>query len=526
MRMIMKDAYLGPGVFTGAYSEGCNRPVFGANFNPAGLQFTGKRPVLQRIMQSNIRGWLCHTLFNTILLFVGSVISCPEARAQEKDFTPATENPTLLANLLNQYQQRYKDDLSQLPSGNRKDYVEIYGERWKDIQEKFDKQEIYTAADAQDYLDKLVSAIVKGNPELQHSSFRCYLSRAYIPNAAYIGEGIILFNMGLFDRLTDESQVAFILCHEISHYYLRHQEKSIEKYVNMINSPEVQAQLRKIKGTEYHRREQLEGLVKGLAFDSRRHSRDHESEADSMAVELMRHTAFALTGATSTLALLDSVDKDDFDVETCLQRTFNPGDYPFKIKWIAREEGLLGGHARLKKDSREGLADSLKTHPDCPLRIRLIMPLVEARNDQLVVAPAGRAFVIDSVKFVQLRERCRYEIIEYAFVSGEYTQSLWLALELLQQRPSDAYAVAQVGRVLNGIYQAQKTHTLGKVVDLPAPYYAENYNSLLQFVQNLYLVDLASISYYFLRTHRPELDQYALFRKAFADSAMNKAEQE
>jgi hypothetical protein len=45
-------------------------------------------------------------------------------------------------------------------------------------------------------------------------------------------------------------------------------------------------------------------------------------------------------------------------------------------------------------------------------------------------------------------------------------------------------------------------------------------------VQNLYLVDLASISYYFLRSHRPELDQYALFRKAFADSAMNKAEQE
>jgi Zn-dependent protease with chaperone function len=477
-------------------------------------------------MQSNIRGWRRHTLFNTILLFVLSVISCPAARAQVQLFTPAAENPALLASLLDQYQQRYKDDLSQLPSGSRKDYIEIYSERWKDIQEKFDKQEIYTAADAQDYLDKLVNAIIKGNPELHDRPFRCYFSRSYIPNAAYIGEGIILFNMGLFDRLTDESQVAFILCHEISHYYLRHQEKSIEKYVNTINSPEVQAQLHKIKGAEYHQREQLQTLVKGLTFDSRRHSRDHESEADSMAVEFMRHTAFALTGATSTLALLDSVDKDEFDAETCLQRTFNAGDYPFKKKWLAREEGLLGGHARLKKDNQGGLADSLKTHPDCPLRIRLIMPLVGARNNQLVVAPAGRAFVIDSLKFRQLRERSRYEVIEYAYASDEYTKSIWLALELMQQRPADAYAVAQVGRVLNGLYRAQKTHTLGKVVDLPAPDYPENYNSLLQFVQNLYLGDLASISYYFLRPHHPELDGYALFKKAFVDSAMNKAEQE
>jgi hypothetical protein len=469
-------------------------------------------------MSSNIGARIRVLFLNSLCYFIGLALCCPAVTAQDKEFTPATENAGLLANLLNQYQQRYKDDLSQLPSTNKKDYVEIYGERWKDIQEKFDKQEIYTAADAQDYLDKLVNVIVRGNPELQHSSFHCFFSRSYIPNAAYIGEGIILVNMGLFDRLSDESQAAFILCHEISHYYLGHQEKSIEKYVNTINSPEMQAQLRKIKGSEYHRREQLQSLVKGLAFDSRRHSRDHESQADSMAVELMRHTAFALTGATSTLALLDSVDKDDFDVESYLPKTFNAGDYPFRKKWLAREEGLLGGHAHLNKDNQDGLADSLKTHPDCPLRVRLITPLVKGG--------AGGTFVIDSVKFMQLRERCRYEIIEYAFASDEYTQSLWLALELLQQRPADAYAVAQVGRVLNGIYQAQKTHTLGKVVDLPAPYYAENYNSLLQFVENLYLVDIASISFYFLKAHYPELQQYGLFRKTLEESAKNKMEQD
>lgn len=459
-----------------------------------------------------------YTWLLTLLTFFGSMACCLPARAQENEFIPNTENVTLLAGLLDQYELQHKNELDQLPSTNRKDYVEIYNERWKGIREKFDKQEIYTAVDAQDYLDKMAGVIVKGNPELLNHPFHCYFSRSYVPNAAYIGEGIILFNMGLFERLTDESQVAFVLCHELSHYVLRHQENSIDKYVTTLNSPEVQAQLRKIKRSEYRQLDQLRGLVKGLAFDSRRHSRDHESQADSMAVELMRHTPFALTGATSTLGLLDSVDKDAFDVEGYMQLVFNATDYPFRKKWIAREEGLLGGHAHLKKDKEDAVADSLKTHPDCPLRIKLIGPLVQRSS--------GRAFVVDSVAFRLLQEHCRYEVIEYAFVSDEYTQSLWLALELLQQRPADGYAVAQVGRVLNGLYKAQKEHTLGKVVELPAPDYPENYNSLLQFVQNLYLGDLASISYYFLKAHYPALQSYAPFRKALEESAKNKIEQD
>jgi hypothetical protein len=96
----------------------------------------------------------------------------------------------------------------------------------------------------------------------------------------------------------------------------------------------------------------------------------------------------------------------------------------------------------------------------------------------------------------------------------------------LQRRPADVYAVAQVGRVMNGLYQAQKGHTLGRVVDMPAPFYPENYNALLQFVQNLYLGEVASISYYFLKAHHPEMDRYALFRKSFEESARIRAEAE
>jgi Zn-dependent protease with chaperone function len=470
------------------------------------------------------------------LCYAGLMLCWLGAGAQ--GFVPVKEDSAALTNLAGVYQQQYKEESDRLPALNKKDFQEIYDDRWKNIKEKLDKQEIYTSVAAQQYLDALVAEIVRANPILKDHPFHCYFSRTYVPNAAYIGEGIILFNMGLFYRCTNESQVVFILCHELSHYLLQHQEKSIGKYVAAINSPEVQAQLRKIKESEFHKHEQVQTLVKGLTFDSRRHSRDHESEADSMGVELMRHTPFDLMGAMTTLALLDSIDKDAFNTESCLQQTFNSSNYPFRKKWIARQEGLLGGHAHVQQEEME---DSLKTHPDCPLRMRLIAPLVGVRPGGVGAAGGsgpgggsagsggggaggGRAFVVDSVKFRTLAALFRYEVIEYAYVSDEYTESLYLSLKLLRDRPADVYGVAQVGRVLNGLYQAQKGHTLSKVVDLPSPDYPANYNLLLQFIQNLYLEDLASINYYFLSPYHPQLDYYTTFKKAYEESAKSARE--
>ncbi|HEY4207839.1 MAG TPA: M48 family metalloprotease [Puia sp.] len=152
------------------------------------------------------------------------LFACLSLCAQTKDFYPAQQDDAYLSQLSAKYQQQYKADLDKLPSRNRHDLVEAYQHRWENIKEKFDKKEVYTSRAAQAYLDRLVSAVRQGNPGLANIAVSCYFSRSYIPNAAYIGEGIILFNMGLFQRLDNESQAVFVLCHELAHYLLRHSE--------------------------------------------------------------------------------------------------------------------------------------------------------------------------------------------------------------------------------------------------------------------------------------------------------------
>ncbi|WP_431214560.1 M48 family metalloprotease [Puia sp. P3] len=292
---------------------------------------------------------------------------CLFSNAQNKAFVPEREDSVLLSRLSDNYFKIYEQEESKLPLQYRRDYRQIYADRWKSIKERFDKQEVYTPGPAQAYLDSLLEGIVKANPNLRTYSIRCYFSRSWIPNASYIGEGIILFNMGLFCRLSDEGQAVFILCHEVAHCVLQHPEKSIAQYVETLNSVAVQDELRRLKKTTYQRNEQLEQVMKGLVFDDRRHSRYHESEADSVGVELMRHTAYDARVALSTLALLDSIDEDNFDIESFLPALFNSKDYPFKKKWLHKETGFMGGQVETVSMV---LTDSLKTHPSCKDRIK------------------------------------------------------------------------------------------------------------------------------------------------------------
>jgi hypothetical protein len=431
--------------------------------------------------------------------------------AQPKIFTPSTQNEAKLKSISSSLEKSYQQNIGSLPSLNKKDLVKIYKQRWDNIQEKFDKKEIYTDTHTQQYLDAIVDAIVKANPLLQGKEFKCYFSRSGIPNAAYLGEGVIVFNMGLFSRLNNESQAAFVLCHELAHFYLNHSENSINKYVATLNSDEVQKQLRNIKKTEYGKRAELEKLLKGLTFDTRRHGRDHESSADSMGIEFLRNTRFDIAEALTTLSLLDSIDTDTLKTDIVLQTLFNAAEYPFKKRWIAKEEGLLGGHAQLKKD--ESLADSLKTHPDCKLRIKVLEPMVSKYH-----STSSLKNIIDKAKFDELRNVFRYEIIEYDFTSDNYTKSLQHAIELLQAHPSDPYLVTQIGKIFNGFYDAQKNHTLSKVSELPAPYFESNYNFLLQFIQNLFIEDYAGISYYFLKYYSPQMQNYPAFKTTYNKS--------
>src|SRR4029079_18414560 len=181
-------------------------------------------------------------------------------------------------NYLEEVASKKKLLLSGVPKETASDDKEIYENQFEEINDLVKTRSV-TAPIAQQYLQSMVRQVIAANPELAKLHTRIFFTRDWWPNAASMGEGTIGINAGLMIFLHNESELVFVICHELAHYYRDHTQKAIDKYVEKVNSDAFEAELKRWSKTQYGANKQLEALSKGLAFNNRRHSRDNEAEA-------------------------------------------------------------------------------------------------------------------------------------------------------------------------------------------------------------------------------------------------------
>lgn len=412
--------------------------------------------------------------------------------------------------------KRYKTDVSGLAGKNKKYLEQIFKERYENVKKMYDQKEIITEPVANGYLQSLLNEIIRSNQVLSSLETRVAFSRTWWPNASSLGEGTIIFNIGLFYKLQNEGQAAFVLCHELAHLYLNHSNNAINKYVNTVYSDEFQEELKRINKSEFQKNQQLETLARSITFGSRRHSRENEAEADSLAVEWLKNTSFDVRESLSCLALLDSIDRDKYHVAPALNKVFNFQEYPFQERWVKEERSMFNSMAATSEAETKTEQDSLKTHPDCSNRINKLSNRVEQ-----YYKPGTRAFVVSEKQFRSLQNDFDYEIIDFCYRSDDVSRSLYFTLQMLEAQPANAYLITNTGRCMNKLFTAQKSHTLGKVVEMPSPYYDKNYNTLLEFIQRVRLADLGAFSYYFLQHRQSSLITNEDFLATLIESKAN-----
>ncbi len=441
----------------------------------------------------------------SIFVAIFLLLATQNITAQVDTFFIATKNDSLFfSNDYKQIEERYNKNIDAVKGDYKKEFKEIYKERFEYIKHHFTEKKLLTNATAQAYLKQLLNEIISNNSLLQEQPINIFFNKTEVPNATFVGENTVFFNTGLFERLQNESQVVFVLCHELSHFYLDHSNKQIEKYITTVNSKEFQAELKSIKKAEYKQRERVEKLALGLKFDNRKHSRYKESEADSLAIVFMSKTKFDIREAVGLLEILDGLDKDSFNTEKCLQTTFNSNEFPFQKKWIEKEEGLLGGHAVIKEDTT--IADSIKTHPDCKKRIEAVKRLFEKY-------PQGNAqkSFLNAALFSQFKQQFKLENIAFYTEKKYLSSALYYALIRLSKEEPNPYLITTIGNLFNEFYAAQKTHQLGKYTGMPSPDFDASYNLLLQFIQNLNLDDYKNIGYHFLKKYQNQYSKFIQF---------------
>ena len=423
---------------------------------------------------------------------------CQTAKSQDA-YSFWKDDIALRKKFYDESMQKKHSTLAALSKQYAKDYKEIYDHQFGEIEDLWNSTRPVTFPEVHNYLQTIVKKIIAANPELQSTDARVVFTRDDWPNAVSMGDGSIVINGGLVIFLNNEAELAFVICHELSHYYLDHTNKSIKRIVDLYNSEAFTKEVKRLSKQEYGAGKEFDELMKKMAFGSRRHSRENEAEADRQAFLFMKNTGYDCNAIVSCLQILDQVDDSSIYKPLLAEASFNFDEYPFKKKWIQKESVLFGAMSDASPVTQKE-RDSLKTHPDCSIRILQL-------QDAIKKMPAGKNFLVDEKFFYRLKKDFFPEITEQEFRNDNLTRNLYNSLLMLQNGDHTSLAVYSIVRDLNILFQKQKDHKLGNIEKETRSYPAD-YNLLLRMVDRLKLDEIAAINNYFCKKYESQMEGY------------------
>lgn len=436
------------------------------------------------------------TIYIKRLLVILLVVSSATTRAQS-NYNPIVDDKAKQSEIEAIINSKYALLLDAMPSTYKKDYNKLYKELHEERLKGLKKGYYIYDPKLETFFNYILAEIKKGNPNLDLSGVSFLVTRDYSPNATASVDNIITFNLGMLANVSNESQVASILCHEIGHYLLQHPAKTIAKAFYQANSKTLKRDIKKInkdkaQAAEYKR---VDDYLLNMVYSLHRHSRLNEAQADSLGVSLFMNTRYAHNESANSMLLLDTLDNDLLNPNFNIQKILDFPDYPFKSKWLESHSTLFEDGKRVFDDSLA--RDSIKTHPDCKKRAKKLESFV-AKQDKDKTNTPHLNLQADSVVNKMIRV-AKYETLLSEYQYDNIDLCLFHTLKLVQEEPDNIFLHMLVGKCFNLLYRAQKEHRFSTYVSLVNIYSPKKYKRFIEFLNNLRLIELGNIAYHYLK---------------------------
>jgi Zn-dependent protease with chaperone function len=173
---------------------------------------------------------------------------------------------------------------------NKKNLLSVY--------EIFSSGKVVYGNETWKMLDRIGKKIIHSNN--LDTNVRFYILRSGAYNAFATDEGFIFATTALLSQITNEDELAFIICHELSHYILKHNTQSyIENRIATNNTLRDLKKEKKLEDVEFNYKLLDDYLKKYYQF-----SRKKELEADSLGLILFRNCNYDINNALSSISKL------------------------------------------------------------------------------------------------------------------------------------------------------------------------------------------------------------------------------
>ncbi|WP_294243745.1 M48 family metallopeptidase [uncultured Chryseobacterium sp.] len=383
-----------------------------------------------------------------------------------------------------------KKSRSDYPGKPGNELSKIYREFGKEFEKKVKEKDFVFNSAFDGKVKTLIERLRKNNPQVPRQ-LNILIARDNTPNAYCFADGTFVINMGLFNWLNNDDQLAAVISHELGHKISEH---ALKDFLRMIDQDQMDRMvIQNIKSTKENRNQRAFDVLRNRIYRKGAENRKQEMQADSLGYVIFRNSDYKKTEFINTLKRLedfDTISPRTLKVET-YKTYFSLPDQEFKDKWLKKEDFSLYNYNHFKEKLDR---DSLKSHPEIALRInRLKKIFPELQTGTADEKPSG--------SYAALEKTARMETVPNFYHAEEYGVGIYASLQFLQDEEEKEYHKKWLGRCFTKIYEARKNYNLNRYLDRVDPKnQSESYQQFLNFMWNLSLDEIKNIAEYYRKT--------------------------
>lgn len=253
------------------------------------------------------------------------------------------------------------------------------------------------------FVESVAERLLKANErEDLLNELRFYVLKSQEVNAYATSNGVVMVTVGLLSRIENESQLAFILAHEIQHYTLRH---SLDLYKKRVGSE-------KQKG----KRDQDESLKSLYQF-----SKDHEMEADEKGFQMMLRSGYDLVEGVFVFDMLKYGDYPFLELKLSLD-SFEHNAYV--LPKTLKDAVKMKVEAADIKDQKFLVSlgdDENKTHPSLDRRVVRLRDMIDGEPKK-----TKAFFLVGEERFKEMQKIARHELLLIYERRADYGELFYL----------------------------------------------------------------------------------------------------
>ncbi|MCX6351809.1 MAG: M48 family metallopeptidase [Bacteroidetes bacterium] len=333
-------------------------------------------------------------------------------------------------------------------------------------------------------LNAVAQKLVEVRPSLK-GTFRVYVYKTTMPNAFTFPDGSILVTTGLLARLSSESQLAFVIGHELGHLIKKHPEQTLRK-------------AKKI-GKEFNLT-----TITGNSFKIlMNYSQENEMEADAIGIELMNSAGFNYNEALTSLRKILLPDSSFKPSRIYIKKLFASPDFnvdSIRKKTNSDEENYV----QPQEDD-----NSLNTHPELTKRLIALKELIAKLQTKSITVKN------DSEDYVPIKYIARMENILASFTSGNHDESLYLSIHGLDLYPKNNFLILMISKNLLWLATYKENDNLQKALKENKNIYGGNFGEIEAFISTLSKSDLKTLTYSFIKNNYNSGDEELTFYMAY-----------